>query len=67
MAKLDLDTCMDIFDWFDDNTYAYLNHILLSKLDGEERIKRALPEIRKRAQWLLKIHRGTECAYPEAS
>ena len=44
-----------------------LNHILLSKLDGEERIKRALPEIRKRAQWLLKIHRGTECAYPEAS
>ena len=67
MAKLDLDTCMDIFDWFDDNTYEYLNHILLSKLDGEERIKRALPEIRKRAQWLLKIHRGTEWAYPEAS
>ena len=67
MAKLDLDTCMDIFDWFDDNTYEYLNHILLSKLDGEERIKRALPEIRKRAQWLLKIHRGTKCAYPEAS
>ena len=59
MAKLDLDTCMDIFDWFDDNTYEYLNHILLSKLDGEERIKRALPEIRKRALWLLKIHRGT--------
>ena len=63
--KLDLDTCMDIFDWFDDNTYEYLNHILLSKIDGEERVKRALLEIRKRARKLVKLHRGTDFAYPE--
>lgn len=31
MAKLDLYTCMDIFDWFDDNTFEYINHILTSK------------------------------------
>lgn len=63
--RLDLDTCMDIFDWFDDNSYEYLSHILISKIDGEERIKRAMPAIRKRARWLVKLHRGTECAYPE--
>ena len=28
MAKLDLYTCMDIFDWFDDSTFEYINHIL---------------------------------------
>ena len=47
--KYDLDTCMDIFDWFDAAEFDYLNHILLSKLDGDERVRRALPEIRKRA------------------
>jgi hypothetical protein len=29
MARLSLETCMDIFDWFDDNTFEYINHILL--------------------------------------
>ena len=65
MARVNLDTCMDIFDWFDDNTFEYINHILLCKVDGEERVKRALPELRKHARWLLKLHRGTEAAYPE--
>ena len=63
--KYDLDTCMDIFDWFDAPEFDYLNHIMLSKLDGDERVRRALPEIRKRAQWLVRIHRGCENAYPE--
>ena len=65
MARMSLDTCMDIFDWFDDNTFEYINHILLCKVDGEERVKRALPELRKHARWLLKLHRGTEAASPE--
>lgn len=63
-ARLDLATCMDIFDWFDDNTFSYLNHILLSKIDAEKRVKRALPEIRKHAKRLVDIHSGTEAAYP---
>jgi hypothetical protein len=65
MARLSLETCMDIFDWFDDNTFEYINHILLCKIDGEERVKRALPALRKHARWLLNLHSGTEHAYPE--
>ena len=56
---------MDILDWFDDGLYDYLNHILLSKLDGEARIRRTMPELRKYARSLVAAHRGTECAYPE--
>ena len=65
MARMSLDTCMDIFDWFDDNTFEYINHILLCKVDGDERVKRALPALRKHARWLLNLHSGTEHAYPE--
>ena len=61
----DLATCMDIFDWFDADEFDYINHIMISKLDGDERVRRALPEICKRAQWLVMIHRGCENAYPE--
>lgn len=64
MARMSLDTCMDIFDWFDDNTFEYINHILLCKVDGEERVKRALPELRKHARWLLKLHRGYGSCLP---
>ncbi len=64
-AQMDLDTCMDILDWFGDDTYEYIAHILLSKMDGEARVRRALPEIRKHAQKLLNAHRGMEDAYPE--
>ena len=63
--KYHLNTRMDIFDWFDAAEFDYLNHIMLSKLDGDERVRRALPEIRKRAQWLVRIQRGCENAYPE--
>lgn len=65
MKHMDFETLMDILDWFDDDLYDYLNHILISKLDGEERIKRAMPSLRKHARALVIAHRGTESAYPE--
>ena len=61
----DLDTCMDIFDWFGTEDFEYLHHILLSKLDGDRRVSRAMPEIRRRARELVRMHRGCEDAYPE--
>lgn len=65
MAKLDLDTCMDIFDWFDDATFEHINHILISKVNGERRVRSAMPAIRQHARWLVNLHRDTEYAYPE--
>ena len=38
---------------------------MLTKIDGDARVKRALPELRKRARKLLEAHRDTEQAYPE--
>ena len=40
MKHMNIETLIDILDWFDDGLYDYLNHILLSKLDGEARIRR---------------------------
>ena|SRR5699024_2833466 len=65
MKRMNIETLMDILDWFDDGLYDYLNHILLTKLDGEMRIRRAMPELRKYACSLVTAHRGTDCAYPE--
>ena len=62
--RLTVDTCMDILDWFNDEHYDYLNHILLAKLDGEKRIQRALPSIREHCLKLVNAHRDTESAYP---
>ena len=59
-----LDECMDVLDWFDAPEFEYLNHIWLTKIDAEERLAWALPEIRKNARRLLDINRGTEAAYP---
>ena len=59
-----LDECMDVLDWFDAPEFDYLNHIWLSKTDADERLARALPEIRKIARKLLNMNRGTEAAYP---
>lgn len=59
--------CMDIFDWFDDPLFSYLNHVLLAKLDGEVRIAQALPELIIRAKELVAAHAGTEIAYPTLS
>lgn len=56
--------CMDIFDWFDDPAYEYLNHIWLSKMDAEVRIARALPAIIQHAATLLAEHAALEDAYP---
>lgn len=64
MEPTTLARCMDIFDWFDDPLYSYLNHILLAKLDGEERIAQALPELIARAKVLVTTHAGTDIAYP---
>jgi len=64
---LSFEICMDILDWFDDPYYDYLNHILLAKLDGEERVKGALPTISDHCMELVTAHEGTECAYPMAS
>ena len=65
--NLSFQICMDILDWFDDPYYNYINHILLSKLDGEERIARAMPTISDYCRELIAANEGTESAYPFAS
>ena len=60
MKHMNIETLMDILDWYD-----YLDHILLTKPDGEARIRRAMPELRKYARSLVAAHRGTDRAYPE--
>ena len=59
-----LDECMDILDWFDDPQYDYIYHILVSKLDGEKRLQKALPELRGYCMDLIIRHIGMEDAYP---
>ena len=61
-----LETCLDILDWFNDPDFDYINHILVSKLDGEERIRRALPLISKHCAELIRVHANTPAAYPVA-
>ena len=56
--------CMDVFDWFDAPEYEYLTHIMLTKLDAEARITRALPGIIEEAAALIAAHADTEEAYP---
>lgn len=56
--------CMDIFDWFNDDLYEYLNHIFLTKLDADARVARALPCLIDHAAALIAAHAGTEEAYP---
>ena len=65
MKHMNIETLIDILDWFDDGLYDYLIHILLTKLDGKARIRRAMPELRKYARSLVAAHRGTDRAYPE--
>ena len=61
-----LETYLDILDWFNDPDFEYINHILVSKLDGEERIRRALPLISKHCTALIRAHANTPTAYPVA-
>ena len=61
---LDLDTCMDIFDWFNSPCLELINHTLLTKLDGEARVKRAMPAFRREARKLVKRYSNTAFAYP---
>ena len=62
-----LSTCLDILDWFNDSYYDYINHILIAKLDGEERINRALPAISEYCLDLVNAYRASEFAYPLAA
>lgn len=62
---LDFETVMDIFDWFNSPCLELINHTLLSKLDGEERVRRAMPAFRREARKLVKKYSGTEFAYPD--
>ena len=64
MKPTTFEECMDVFDWFVDVLYEYLNHIWLSKLDAAARIARALPRIIDHAAELIDAHAGTEVAYP---
>lgn len=43
----------------------HIDHILLTKVDGAERVRRTMPQLRKYARELVAAHRGTENAYPE--
>ena len=63
---LSFETCMDILDWFNDDTHDYITHILLAKLDGEERVRRALPIISKHCVELIRAYANTPAAYPVA-
>lgn len=63
---LSFETCMDILDWFNDSYFDYLSHIMIAKLDGEERINRALPMISDYCLDLVNAHRTSESAYPLA-
>ena len=62
--KMSLDTCLDILDWFDDPQYEYINHIMVAKLDGEKRLKKALPILQGHCMDLIIAHMGLEDAYP---
>lgn len=63
---LSFQTCMDILDWFNDSYYDYINHILIAKLDGEERVARALLAISDYCLNLVNANRASENAYPLA-
>ena len=64
---LSLGTCMDILDWFNDSYFDYINHIMVAKLDSEERINRALPAISEYCLNLVDTHRASDNAYPLAA
>ena len=61
---LDLETVIDIFDWYGSPTFELVNNILLTKLNGEERVRRAMPILRREARKLLNRYKNTEFAYP---
>ncbi len=60
----DYETVMDIVDGFNSTCLELINHTLFSKLDGEERVRRAMPAFRREARKLVKKYSGTSFAYP---
>ncbi len=59
MKNLNFEICMDILDWYDDDLYDFINHILTSKVDGSKRIQRALPHLQTHVQNLVEQNRNT--------
>ena len=66
-SVLSFEICMDILDWFDDPYYDYLNHTMIAKLDGEARVRGALPTISDYCRELVAAHAATEIACHMAS
>ena len=66
MKNLSFEICMDILDWYDDDLYDFINHILTSKVDGAKRIQRAMPHLQAHVQNLVEQNRNTARAYPES-
>ena len=58
--RLSIEACMDILDWFNDECFDYLNHIMLAKLDGDKRVERALPSIAEYCLKLVNAYRDTD-------
>ena len=63
---LSFEICMDILDWFNDSNLDYINHILIAKSDGEERINHAMDEISAYCRDLVETYSETDRAYPYA-
>lgn len=63
--SLSIEQCIDILDWFSDEYYDYVYHNYMAKIDGDERIKRVLPELSDHCMELVRRHRDSENAYPE--
>ena len=66
MKNLSFEICMDILDWYDDDLYDFINHILTSKVDGTQRIQRAMPHLQAHVRELVERNRNTAWAYPES-
>ena len=67
MKRMNLEALMDILDWFDDGLYDYIDHILLTKVDGAERVRRTMPQLRKYARELVAAHRARKTPTLKAS
>ena len=64
MKRMNLEALMDILDWYDDGLYDYIDHILLTKVDGAERVRRTMPQLRKYTQESWSRHTGARKTPP---
>ena len=63
MKPTTYDQVMDVFAWFDCDTYDYVYHNRIAKLDGEKRIAIMLPDIIDEAEELLAAQAQTPYAH----